>query len=212
MKFNKLVLLKSLVFILALIPFSFYLYQFLSARLANPVEYVTRGTGDWALRFLLITLAITPLKKITGFVQLIRLRRMLGLFAFFYVCVHLAIYCFLDVYLSSDADALQVWQYIKEDILERPFITIGFAAFLLLIPLAVTSTRNMQKRLGANWKKLHRLVYLISILGVIHFFWLVKKDLREPLIYAVILGILLLFRLKLRMPLFRWAQSNKITK
>jgi len=193
-----LVIYKSIIFGLAISPFIFYLYQFIFGALANPVEYVTRGTGDWSLRFLLITLVVTPIRILTGFVYVVRFRRMLGLFTFFYVSVHLCIYFFIDVYLNADADTVEVWQYIKEDIVDRPFITIGFSAFLLLIPLAITSTKKFQLKLGKKWKKLHRIVYLIAVLGVIHFFWLVKKDLREPIIYASILGVLLLFRVKWR--------------
>lgn len=193
---RSLVLQKSLVFILALVPFIYFVYQFLYGSQANPVEYVTHGTGDWALRFLLITLAISPLRKLTGITGFLRYRRMLGLFAFFYVMAHFFVYAFLDVYLNSDSDAVEILQYLKDDILDRPYITVGFTALLLLVPLAVTSTRQMQKRLGKNWKRLHRLVYVIAILGVLHYFWLVKKDLSEPLLYAALLTVLLFMRFK----------------
>lgn len=195
---QRVLFLKAIAFCLALTPLSFYVYQFIYASLANPVEYVTRATGDWALRFLLLTLAITPLRKLTGWRELLKFRRMLGLFAFFYVCVHFAIYAILDVVLNNDLTLSAVIAYLVEDIIKRPYITVGFVAFLLLIPLAVTSTRAMIKRLGRNWQKLHRLVYLIAVLAVIHYWWLVKKDLREPIIYSLILALLLLLRIDWR--------------
>lgn len=153
---------------------------------ANPVEALLHGAGLWGLRLLLITLAVTPLRRITAMNWLVRLRRMLGLFAFFYVACHFAIYAILDQRLALDA--------IVEDIAERPYITIGIAALLLLTPLAVTSTNAMMRRLGKRWQQLHRLVYPAAILGVWHFWWQVKQDIREPLIYATILAALLGFR------------------
>lgn len=180
--------LKVAVFVLALGPFAYLLCGlFLDWLGANPAEYITRSTGDWTLRFLLITLAVTPLRKFTGWSQLARFRRMLGLYAFFYVCLHLLSYVAFD----------QVFDVaeILRDIAKRPFITVGFTAFVLLIPLAVTSTNAMVKRLGAQrWMKLHRLVYLIGILGVIHFWMMVKRDITEPAIYAFILALLLGYR------------------
>ncbi len=154
---------------------------------ANPIEELLHRCGKWGLKFLLITLAITPLRGITGWVWLIRFRRMLGLFAFFYVSLHFLIYAGLDQRFGLAA--------IIEDIAERPYITIGMAALVLLIPLAVTSTHGMMRRLGRRWKKLHRLVYVITILGVWHFYWQVKLDTLEPLIYAAILAALLGYRL-----------------
>jgi methionine sulfoxide reductase heme-binding subunit len=151
---------------------------------ANPIEYITRSTGWWILSFLMLTLLVTPLRRLTGWNWLLRLRRMLGLYAFFYVCLHFSIYIWLDQFFD--------WQGIVKDIAKRPFITIGFAGFMLLIPLAITSTNAMVRRLGSKrWQALHRLVYVIAILGVIHFWWLVKKDITEPLIFAVILTVLL---------------------
>jgi len=143
--------------------------------------------GIWGLNFLLITLAVTPLRFLTGRNWLIRFRRMLGLFAFFYILMHFLTYAGLDQRFDLPA--------IFEDIAERPFITIGFTAFLLLIPLAVTSTNRMMKRLGRRWKKLHRLVYLIAILGVWHFYWQVKLDTLEPTIYIIILAVFLAYRI-----------------
>jgi sulfoxide reductase heme-binding subunit YedZ len=154
---------------------------------ANPIEYITHSTGWWTLTFLMITLAVTPLRRLTGAAWLLRLRRMLGLFAFFYACLHFTTYIWLDQFFDPAS--------IVKDIAKRPFITIGFAAFLLLIPLAATSTNARVRRLGARrWQQLHRLVYVIASLGVLHFWWLVKKDVREPLVFALVLCVLLLFR------------------
>ena len=153
---------------------------------ADPVAEITHYSGDWALRFLLASLAMTPLRRITGRSEPIRFRRLLGLWAFFYATLHLATYLVLD--LGG------YWAQIAEDIVKRPFITVGFLAWLLLIPLAVTSTRGMMRRLGRRWGQMHKLVYLIGILAVLHFWWLVKADVREPLIYAAILGLLFLLR------------------
>ena len=155
---------------------------------ANPIEYITRSTGWWTLSFLLITLSVTPLRRLTGWNWLLRLRRMLGLFAFFYVSLHFTTYIWLDQFFD--------WQGVLKDIAKRPFITVGFTAFVLLIPLAATSTNAMVRRLGAKrWQRLHRAVYVIATLGVLHFWWLVKKDIREPLIFGTLLGLLFLIRL-----------------
>ena len=134
----------------------------------------------------MITLSITPLRKIKGLNKLIQLRRMLGLFAFFYVCLHFSIYLGIDRYFE--------WGEIVKDITARPYITVGFTAFLLLFPLAFTSTKKSMRKLGKRWVKLHRLIYIVAILGVIHFWWLVKKDITEPLIFAVILAVLFALR------------------
>ncbi|MBD3610137.1 MAG: sulfoxide reductase heme-binding subunit YedZ [Gammaproteobacteria bacterium] len=180
--------LKVVIFCLSLFPAANLLQGALSNALGtNPVETLIRDTGDWALRFLLIGLALTPLRNLTGQAQLMRFRRMLGLFAFFYAFIHLSIYIGLDKYLY--------WDDILEDIIKRPFITIGMLAFLCLVPLAVTSTNGMIRRLGGRrWQKLHKSVYFIAIAGVIHFMMLVKKDLTEPLLYAFVLLLLLLAR------------------
>ncbi len=154
---------------------------------ANPIEFITRSTGTWTLVGLMVTLSVTPLRRLTGHAGLIRYRRMLGLFTFFYVCLHFVTYVWLDQYFDPAA--------IVKDIIKRPFITVGFSAFVLLIPLATTSTRAMIRRLGRRWQQLHRLVYAIAILGVIHYLWLVKKDLTEPLIYGAVLTLLLFMRL-----------------
>ena len=180
---------KPLLFVAALIPLALLLHTAVNDQLgANPIETINRYTGDWTLRFLLITLAVTPLRKITGWQTLIRLRRMLGLFTFFYVCLHFLSWIWLDQYFDLDA--------MFKDVVKRPFITLGFTCFVLLIPLAVTSTNAMVRRLGGrNWQRLHRLVYFIGIGGVVHFLWLVKSDITQPLIYGVILAALLGFRL-----------------
>ena len=166
---------------------------------ANPIEELIHGFGKWGLKFLLFTLAVTPLKLLTGWLWLIRFRRMLGLFAFFYILMHFLTYAGLDQRFDL--------AIIIEDVIERPFITIGMAGLLLLIPLAVTSTRGMQRRLKQNWQKLHRLVYLIAPLGVWHFYWQVKLDTLEPLIYAGILALLLGYRL-----VRRWQRPMKRQK
>lgn len=179
---------RLLVFGLCLTPCIYLLFSALTNQLgANPIEKITHFTGDWSLNFLLISLSVTPLRRLTGWTVLIRFRRMLGLYAFFYVCMHFLCYMILDHFFD--------WVTIIEDVLERPYITVGFTAFLLLIPLAVTSTKKMMIRLGKNWKKLHRIVYLISPLAILHYLWLVKSDIRAPLIYAIIFVLLILLRL-----------------
>ncbi|MEW6131666.1 MAG: protein-methionine-sulfoxide reductase heme-binding subunit MsrQ [Pseudomonadota bacterium] len=154
---------------------------------ANPIEFITRSTGTWTLVGLLATLSVTPLKRLTGLGWLLRFRRLLGLFAFFYACLHFTTYIWLDQFFDPSG--------IARDIVKRPFITVGFSAFVLLIPLAASSNQAMMKRLGRNWQRLHRLVYVIAALGVVHYWWLVKKDISQPLIYACTLAVLLAMRL-----------------
>jgi sulfoxide reductase heme-binding subunit YedZ len=154
---------------------------------ANPIEFITRSTGTWTLVGLLLTLSITPLRRLTGWTALVRHRRMLGLFAFFYASLHFITYIWLDQFFDLAS--------VARDIVKRPFITLGFAAFLLLIPLALTSTQAMMRRLGRRWQQLHRLVYGIAILGVLHYLWLVKQDMTQPLIYGGLLALLLGARL-----------------
>jgi sulfoxide reductase heme-binding subunit YedZ len=180
---------KPVLFVLCSVPLAWLVWDGVTNNLgANPVETVRRYTGDWTLRFLLIALTVTPLRRLTGWHVVVRLRRMLGLFAFFYACLHFVSYIWLDQFF--------MWDAIIEDILDRPYITVGVASFLLLIPLAVTSTNGMARRLGGRrWQRLHQLVYLIAVLGVIHFLWLVKSDISEPVIYGAILALLLGFRL-----------------
>jgi methionine sulfoxide reductase heme-binding subunit len=180
--------LKVAVFLACLVPFGVLVWDAFTANLgANPVEALLHRSGDWTLRFLMIVLAMTPIKRLTGWVWPLRLRRMLGLFAFFYACSHFLVYTLLDLQLD--------FAHLGADIAKRPYITIGFTALVLLLPLAVTSTNAMMRRLGRRWKKLHRLIYAVAVLGVIHYYWLVKADVREPLIYAAILAALLGFRL-----------------
>ena len=180
--------LKRVVFLFCLTPLGWLLVQALFGGLgANPIEAVIRFLGDWALRLLLFTLAATPLRLLTGWTWPVRLRRMLGLFAFFYAVLHLCSYVVLDQFFA--------WDIIWEDLIERPFITMGMLAFLLLLPLALTSNHASMRRLGRNWKRLHRLIYPAAILAVVHFTLMVKADLREPLIYGAILTLLLGLRL-----------------
>jgi sulfoxide reductase heme-binding subunit YedZ len=179
-----LALIKPLIFILSLLPLVWWGFGLAFNYLgANPIETVIRGSGEWALRFLLITLAISPLRRLLGWAKLMRLRRMLGLFSWFYASLHLLIYLSLDQFFD--------WTAIFYDILDRPFITVGMLAFLLLIPLGLTSNNASMRRLGKNWLRLHQLVYPLAISAVIHFWWLVKADLFEPIIYATILSLLL---------------------
>lgn len=183
-KFNKI-----LIFINALVPLAVLVYDALNNNLgANPIEFFLRTTGVLTLIFLLITLAVTPLRKIFGWNELIKSRRMLGLYAFFYAFLHLITYGFFDKSLDLPAIVADIWQ--------RPFIAVGMLAFFLLIPLALTSTNGMIKRLGGkNWARLHKLTYLTAILGVIHFWLIVKSDLRYPIFFAFILAILLGYRI-----------------
>ena len=186
---RRIALVKSGVFAAALVPLAALVFNGATGGLgANPVEAITHTTGEWTLRLLLATLAITPLRHLTGRAWLIRLRRMVGLFAFFYLVLHFATYAVLDASLDL--------AYVIEDVADRLYITVGFAAFVMLVPLAATSTNAMVRRLGPlRWRRLHRLVYAAGVCGVLHYLWLVKADLREPLIYAGILTALLAARL-----------------
>lgn len=182
---------KAGLFVLCLAPLAVLIASGVTAGLGpNPVEVLTHTTGDWGLRLLLLTLVATPLRRLTGWGWLLRFRRMLGLFAFFYLSLHLVTYLWLDQFFD--------WAAILEDVAKRPYITAGFAAFLLLVPLALTSTRGMVRRLGRRWQTLHRLIYPAAILGVLHFLWLTKADPREPLVYAIVLALLLALRLPWR--------------
>ncbi len=183
--------LKPLVFALCLLPVVILAWQLYADQLgANPIEEIADASGEWTLRFLLITLMATPLKRLFSWHWAVRIRRMLGLFAFFYATLHLATYLWLDQFFD--------WSEIWLDILDRPFITVGMLAFVLLLPLAVTSTNTMMRRLGRNWKYLHRLAYVVPLLGVLHFWWLVKADVLEPLVYGAVLVVLLGFRIRRR--------------
>jgi methionine sulfoxide reductase heme-binding subunit len=180
---------KVVVFIACLVPLGLLVWRGFQNDLgANPIEFVEHATGDWTLRFLVITLCVTPFRKILHLPQLIRFRRMLGLYAFFYVCLHFTTWIVLDRAFN--------WRAMWDDVLKRPFITVGFAAFVLLIPLALTSTAGMIRRLGGKrWQLVHRLIYVCAVLGVIHYYWLVKSDTHKPLEYAWMVGILLAYRL-----------------
>jgi sulfoxide reductase heme-binding subunit YedZ len=181
---------KPVVFALSLLPLARLVAYAVTDRLgANPVEFITRSTGTWALVMLCVTLAVTPLRRLSGWNALVRLRRMLGLFAFFYACLHLIVFLWLEHWFDVTA--------MLRDVLERPFITVGFVAFLLLVPLAATSTQRMIRWLGKRWQALHRLVYLIAPLAVLHYWWhkAGKNDLVEPLLYALVVAVLLASRL-----------------
>ncbi len=180
---------KVAIFVICLIPFAGLLWRFITGNLGiNPVETLQHGTGDWTLRFLVFTLCITPLRKLLKLPDLIRFRRMLGLFAFFYVCLHFLTYLGPD----QSFDLAGMWK----DVAKRPYITVGFTAFVLLIPLAITSTTGWIRRLGGKrWQMLHRSIYCAAVLGVIHYYWLVKSDVREPVFYGALVAILLLWRL-----------------
>jgi sulfoxide reductase heme-binding subunit YedZ len=181
-------LIKPLVFVLALVPLAALIFFVLTGRTsANPAEDILLTTGIWALRFLLATLTITPLRRLTGWNVLIQYRRMLGLFAFFYAVVHLASYIAFDRFFAFDE--------ILKDVAKRPFITAGMTAFALMLPLVVTSTRGWIRRLGRRWQALHRIIYLCAIAACLHFVWKVKVVIGEPVYYAAFLGLLLAFRI-----------------
>ena len=180
--------LKPFVFLACLVPLGRLGWKALNAGLgANPIQVITWSTGTWTLVFLVVTLSITPIRKLTRQYWLIQFRRMFGLFAFFYACLHFTTYIWLDQFFD--------WHSITKDIAKRPFITVGFTAFVLLIPLALTSTQASIRRLGKRWQAIHRLIYLTAVLGVVHYVWLVKKDIRKPVIYATILSLLLAYRI-----------------
>ena len=176
---------KPAVIIACLLPIGWMIWQGLhgDGLGANPIEEITHRTGDWTLRFLLLTLLASPLRRITGWHWPVQLRRIVGLYAFFYGTLHLFTYLWLDQFFD--------WMKIAKDIVKRPFINVGFIGYLLMIPLAATSTAAMMRRLGTTWSRLHTAIYVTSILGVFHFWWLVKADIREPALYAALLGILL---------------------
>lgn len=180
--------LKTLVFLMCLIPLGLMVYDGIQQNLtADPIDELLHRTGLWSLRILLVTLAMTPLKIITGQAGFIRLRRMLGLFTFFYATLHLVIYAWLDLGLA--------WGHLWEDIVKRPFITVGMLAWLLMLPMAITSNRYMIKKMGKKWKRMHQAIYLVIGLACLHFIWLVKSDITEPLIYTGIGLTLLLIRI-----------------
>ncbi len=181
----RIVRIKAVLFVVCLMPLGLLVWRGFNGGLtANPVEFITHTTGWWTLAFLLITLSVTPLRRLLDIPWLLRLRRMLGLYAFFYASLHFLTWLVVDQFFD--------WNSIVKDVIKRPYITVGFSAFVLLLPLAATSTNAMVRRLGAaRWQVLHRAVYVIAILGVVHFWWLVKKDIREPLAFALVLAVLL---------------------
>lgn len=192
--------LTPLVFLLALLPLGLLAWKAIAGELsANPIKDITEETGIWTLRFVLITLTITPLRKISGWAPLVRFRRMVGLFAFFYGTLHFVTYIYLDQFFAFDE--------ILRDMAKRPFITIGFAAFMMMIPLALSSANAIAKWMGGKkWRLLHRLVYLTALGGVIHYLWLVKADTERPLTYGGVLAILLGYRL------WDYFRSHRVTK
>lgn len=194
---TRIKIIKLIVFIVLIMPLVIGIWQFFNDALgenpndtlgANPIEAITHHTGEWALRILLLTLAVSPVRRIFRINSLIQFRRMLGLTSFIYVVAHFSIYIILDQWFDFLA--------IIEDIKERPYITVGFLAFVLMLPLAITSTDAMQRKLQSTWVKLHKLVYVIAVLAILHFWWLVKADLLEPIIYASILLLLFAYRMR----------------
>ena len=193
---RQLAAIKSVLFVLALVPVALLAWNTIAGRFVEPLEAITRGTGDWVLYLLCITLAITPLRRLTGWNWVLKLRRMAGLFAFFYACLHFLAFLWFDHFF----DLAEMWK----DVVKRPFITVGFIAFVLLIPLAATSTNGMIKRLGGRrWRWLHRLIYVIAPLGILHFWWMKagKNDFAEPILFGVIVALLLGLRVY-------WARSK----
>ena len=181
-------LIKAVLFVLALLPFARLVYMTLTQQFVEPLEAITRGTGDWVLYLLCITLAITPLRRLTGWNWVVRLRRMAGLFTFFYAFMHFMTFLWFDHFF----DVAAMWK----DVLKRPFITVGFAAFVLLIPLAVTSTNAMIRRLGRNWALLHKAIYVIAPLAILHYWWMKagKHNFEQPIVWGSVVGVLLLLR------------------
>jgi methionine sulfoxide reductase heme-binding subunit len=206
--------LKPAVFTAALVPLALMAWWAYTGNLtADPLKEITHETGDWTIRFLCITLAITPLRRLSGWNGAIRFRRMVGLFAFFYGSLHFLTYVIADRFAGLDfPDGIVAWTTVRnlaksvgEDVYKRPFITVGFTAFVSMLPLAITSTAGMIRRLGGRrWNLLHRLVYFTGVAGVVHYWWLVKADVRRPITYGVIVASLLLFRLY-------WARTRSVT-
>lgn len=193
--------MKPIVFLAGLTPAAYWIWALLTGHTsANPLMDITFATGDWTLRLLCLTIAITPVRRLTGWNTLVRFRRMIGLFAFFYGTLHFGIYIVLDRFFGIDSDAgvlalttlKNLAVFVGQDIGMRPFITVGFTAWLLMVPLAATSTAGMIRRLGGKrWQALHRLVYVSAVLGVVHYWWLVKIDIRRPLTYGAVVAVLL---------------------
>ena len=197
---KQLAAIKSVVFVLALLPFARIVWLIVNQVPVEPVEFVTHGTGDWALYLLCATLAITPLRRFTGWNWLIRLRRMLGLYTFFYALMHFMTFLWADHGFDFGA----MWK----DVLKRPFITVGFIAFVLLLPLAATSTNAMIKRLGRRWAQLHRLIYLIAPLAILHYWWMKagKHNFEQPIVWGTVVAVLLGLR-----AYWSWSRTRSLT-
>jgi len=194
---RQLTAIKSIAFVLALVPFFALIYLVATDQLVEPLQYITRNTGSWTLYFLCITLAVTPLRRLSGWNWLLKLRRMMGLYAFFYALLHFTTFLWFDHFFDV--------QEMLKDVAKRPFITIGFTAFVLLLPLAVTSTNGMVRRLGGKrWQMLHKLVYVIAPLGILHFWWMRagKHDFNKPILFGLIVLVLLGMRAW-------WARAGK---
>jgi len=187
---RRLRIVKAVLFVLAALPAVWLAVDAFRGNLtADPIEEITHRTGWWTITLLMVTLSVTPIRRFTGWNQVVKVRRMLGLWAFFYATLHLLTYVVLDLFFAFDI--------LLEDVAKRPYITVGFAGFLMLLALAVTSTKGWIRRLGKRWQRLHQLVYVAALAGVVHFYWQVKADTREPLIYAGILLMLLVTRVRL---------------
>ena len=205
---------KPIAFIAALVPLGVLIWRALNADLgANPLTEITHVTGDWTIRFIVITLAVTPLRRVTGWNRMIRFRRMMGLFAFFYASLHFLIYVVADRFAGLDfADGIVAWSTARalaasiwDDVYKRPYITVGFTGLVAMIPLAITSTAGWIRRLGGrNWNRLHRLIYVTAVAGVIHYWWLVKADILHPAIYATLVAVLLGYRMIASLLRSRW--------
>ena len=195
---------KVLVFLACLTPLLWLAFRTLTGRLGiNPIEDLELTTGIWALRFLTITLAVTPIRRLTGWNRVIQYRRMLGLFAFFYVCLHFTIYISLDQTFAFDL--------ILKDVAKRPFITMGFTAFVLMVPLALTSTKGWIRRLGRRWQLLHRLIYVSAICAAVHYLWKVKVMIGSPVYYAVVIALLLAFRVLWQLRSAKLLKTQRVT-
>ena len=195
---------KVLVFLACLTPFVWLAIRTLTGRLGiNPVEDLELTTGIWSLRFLIVTLAVTPVRRLTGWNRVIQYRRMLGLFTFFYVCVHFAIYIGIDQFFAFGA--------ILKDVAKRPFITMGFTAFVLMIPLALTSTKGWIRRLGRRWQLLHRLIYISAVCASVHYLWKVKVMIGSPVYYALVIGLLLGFRIAWQLRSAKLLKTQRVT-
>jgi len=187
---RRLRIVKAVLFVLAALPAVWLAVDAFRGNLtADPIEEITHRTGWWTITLLMVTLSVTPIRRFTGWNHVVKVRRMLGLWAFFYATLHLLTYVVLDLFFAFDI--------LLEDVAKRPYITVGFAGFLMLLALAVTSTKGWIRRLGKRWQRLHQLVYVAALAGVVHFYWQVKADTREPLIYAGILLMLLVTRVRL---------------